>query len=284
MSGFYNRVWEISLNGKPFIEQTTGQQFKITFDIINDFGAANSYADIAIYNLSQDTIAKVLKRDVIVTFRAGYEDSIDVIFEGGISNILKERVGPDVITRIIAQGTDARKATMVNTTLGVNTTVIDAIKLCADATGHPLVIDQDDFKDASPFAKGYILSGDPYEKLDELSRSFKFDYNVENGKLIIVGKGRFRKGTPIVIDQFSGMEGIPEITEAGCDVKVRLSPRIKIGRRIDIQSELRTFNFSNLYFQDIPENAGKGIYVAHRLRHTGDSKGDTWTTSITAFR
>ena len=80
------------------------------------------------------------------------------------------------------------------------------------------------------------------------------------------------------------MEGIPEITEQGCDVSLRLSPKVKIGGRIDIQSELRTFNFSNLYFQDIPENAGKGIYRVFRLTHVGNTKGDDWTTKVTAFR
>ena len=73
-------------------------------------------------------------------------------------------------------------------------------------------------------------------------------------------------------------------TENGVDVSMRLLPKIKIGQRVDIQSKLSTFNFSNMYFQDIPENAGSGIFNVYRLSHVGDSYGDAWTTKVTGYR
>ena len=259
MTDFYNRRWEITLNDETFIEATDGQQFKMDFTIIIDFGGFVSYADIAIYNLSQDTISKVLKKGVKIGFKAGYVDTIDFIFKGTINNVLKERVGPDVITRIVARGGSQPQTALINTTMGVNTTVVDAIRNCASVMGYPLVINPDDFANASPFAKGYILSGDPRVKMDELADAFGFSYVVENDRLVVVADGKFRQGSPLVVDQFNGMEGIPEITEQGCNVSLRLSPKIKIGGRIDIQSELRTFNFSNLYFKIYQRMREKGF-------------------------
>lgn len=284
MADFYNRRWELLINDDIFIEATDGQQFKVVFNVIIDFGGYVSYADIAIYNLAQDTIAKAFKRGASVGLRAGYVDTIDFIFKGRITNILKERIGPDVITRIIARGGSQPNDKTINSTLGVNTTVVDAIRQCASSMGYPLVIEPSDFAGASPFALGYTLTGDPRVHMDKLAEMFKFSYVLENDRIIVVADGKFRKGAPLVIDQFNGMEGIPEITENGADVTLRLSPKVRIGGRIDIQSELRTFNFSNLYYQNIPESAGKGVYRVFRLNHTGDSWGDAWSTKVTGFR
>ena len=47
---------------------------------------------------------------------------------------------------------------------------------------------------------------------------------------------------------YTGMEGIPIITEIGVDVNVRLNPKINIGGRFEVESEFASFNFSNIYF------------------------------------
>ncbi|AFC22736.1 hypothetical protein VchM-138_0057 [Vibrio phage vB_VchM-138] len=284
MSKFYDRRWELLLNDVTFISETAGRQFKMTFNVIVDFGGYVSYADIAIYNLSQDTIGKLFKRNTSVGLRAGYVESIDYIFKGRINNILRERVGPDTITRIIAIGGTQPATQQVNATLGVNSTIVDIIRQCATAMGYPLVIKSGDFSGINPYPRGYSLNGDPRGYLDKLAQAHEFSYVIENDRIVVVGKDSFRDGAPYEVNERNGMQGIPEITENGADVSLRLSPRVRIGGRIDIQSNLATFNFSNLYFNQIPETVGKGIYRVFRLNHTGDTWGDEWTTRVTGFR
>lgn len=283
-SKFYDRRWELLINDESFIPETAGREFKATFEVVNDFGGYVSYAEIAIYNLSPDTIRKVFTRDNTIGLRAGYVDSVDYIFRGRINNILRERQGPDTIVRIIARGGSQPKTQQVNTTLGVNTTIVDIITECARALNYPLVIQAADFANIRPYPSGYALNGDPRDELDRLAQAHNFTYVIENDKMIVVAENSFREGEPTIVDQFNGMEGIPEITENGANVSLRLSPNIRIGGRIDIQSELATFNFSNLYYSQIPESAGKGIYNIFRVTHTGDTWGDPWTTRITGFR
>lgn len=283
MSKFFGRVFEVIVDDNLFIQQTTGRQFRVTFEILIDYGGFNSYADISFYNLSKDTEQRVFKKDKTIGFKAGYTDSVDFIFKGAIRNVFKERVGPNTITRVIARG-GAQQDTSIFESPGKGVTVPTLIRLCAKAMGYPLVINDDDFADVSPYARGYQMGGDPRVHLDKLAQTHSFNYVLENERIVVTGKDSFRAGVPRVISQFNGMEGIPEITEVGCDVSVRLAPRIKIGGRIDVQTELATFNFSNLYFQDVPGNAGKGIYKVFRLRHRGDSWGDAWTTQVTAIR
>jgi hypothetical protein len=284
MSSFYSRVWELTINDKPFIAATEERQFRIVFDVLIDFGGSISYADIAIYNLSIETANIAFKKGAFVGLRAGYVDNIDSIFKGRIVNIFYERSGPDTITRIVARGGTQPDTQSVNTTLGAGVKLPDIIRELAKAIGYPLVIDENDFANIPPYIRGKVLYGDPRVYLDQLAETHKFTYTIDNDRIIVVGNGSFRKGSPVIISEFTGMEGIPEITEVGADVIVRLTPSIRIGGRIDIQSKFRTFNFSNVYFQDVPASAGVGIYRVFRLNHTGDNYGDTWSTKVTGFR
>ena len=286
MSKYTNRRWSISLNDdKLFIEATAGRQFKATFEVLYDFGGFTSYADIAVYNLSTDTANDALKRGVPITLRAGYQDSIDVIFTGVIQNVLRERQGANTITRLICRGGKlVENQAQINETLGVNARVTDIIRACVRAMGYPIVIEDAQFDDVDPYASGYMMSGDPRTYMDSLAKVHKFSYVIENGRVIVVRNDAYRQGSVHSISQFTGMEGIPEITEVGVDVVMRLRPKIRIGGRISVESELASFNFSNLYFVDIPQSAGQGVYRIFRITHSGDTHGDAWSTKVTGYR
>jgi hypothetical protein len=285
MSSYNNRRWELSVDGVVLIAATGGRQFKCTFEVLNDFGGYTSYCDLAIFNLSSDTANKVLKRGSLLSLRAGYADSIDTIFAGTIRNILRERQGPDTITRLICRGGKLPgEQGQVNVTLGENAKITDIIRACVAVTGYPVVMDDDQFSDIAPYPYGYVLGGDPLMYLDNLAETHGFNYVIENERMIIVRRGKARQGDTHIISQFTGMEGIPEITEVGIDVTTRLNPKIKIGGKFIVESKLATFNFSNLYFVDIPPTAGQGEYDIFRVSFSGDSWGDTWSTKITGYR
>lgn len=285
MSRYVNRRWSIELDGEPFIAATSGRQFKATFEILYDFGGFTSYADIAIYNLNTDTANKAFKTGTSITFRAGYEDSIDNIFTGTIKNVLRERQGPNTITRLICRGGKLTEdQAQINETLGKNSRITDIIRACIAAMGYPAVMEDAQFDNVDPYPSGFTMGGDPRVILDSLAAAHGFSYVIENGRIVVVRDGAFRQGDIHVVSQFTGMEGIPEITELGVDVTVRLQPKIKIGGRVSIESDLATFNFSNLYFVDIPESAGQGVYRIFRIAHTGDTWGDAWSTKVTGYR
>lgn len=268
-----------------FIAPTDGRQFKALFEVLHDFGGFTSFCDLSIFNLSADTANNAFKRGSKLTLRCGYRDTIDSIFIGTIRNVLRERRGPDTITRLICRGGKlVDQQPQISETLGKNVKVAEVIRACVKALGFPVVMDDSQFSDVQPYARGYVLNGDPRVYLDSLAKSTQFSYVIENDKVVVVRDNAFRDGPIHIVSQFTGMEGIPEITEVGADVTVRLSPKIRIGGRYQIESDLSTFNFSNLYFVDIPESAGKGVYRIFRLTHTGDTWGDAWSTKIVGFR
>ena len=285
MSSYNDRRWSLEVDGEVLIEAVAGRQFKATFQILHDFGGFTSYADIAIYNLSTDTISKALKRGKNIVFRAGYVDSIDTIFSGTVRNVFPERRGSNTITRLVCRGGKVtEQQPQINQTLGVDTKLINIIRACGTALGYPIVIDDSQFADVDPYPYGYALQGDPRVYLDELAQTHKFDYVIENEKLVVVRQGYARQGAVNVISQFTGMEGIPEISDVGVDVTTRLNPKFRIGGKFRIESDLATFNFSNLYFRDVPETAGQGEHKIIKIEYTGDTWGDSWSNKIYGLR
>lgn len=287
MPEYYRRQFElfISNRGEPFIAATNDRQFKITFDILLDFGGFNTYADIAVYNLSRDTEGQVFKKGEYVGFRAGYIDTIDYIFQGEIVNIIREKQGGDTITRLICKGGAlSQEKSTINKSFESGVTVQELCRACAESLGFPLIINDDDFPATSPYLSGYHLTGDPKSHLNKLSRSHDFDWIIEKEKLVIVGKTSSRKGNIVTVSASTGMVGVPEITEIGADVTVRMNPTLRIGGEFEIKSEFAQVNYSNVYFQDVPETLGQGIYKIQKLQFDGDSYGDVWDTKISGLR
>lgn len=285
MSTYTDRRWEILIDDESFVSGEGGRQFKMTFEVLIDYGNFNTYADVIITNLTADTSAKAFKKGVKFTLRAGYADSIDTIFSGVIRNVFRRREGPNTITQIIARGGALEvDRPSINTALGKDCTITDIIQALALALDVPLDIDTSQFSDVPAYAGGYTLTGDPISYLSQLAETHQFSYLTENGRLIITRNGAYRNGTVTVISQATGMENIPIITEVGANVSVRLNPKLRIGGRFRIESISATFNFSNVYFQDVPDSAGKGEYRIFKLRHTGDTWGNSWTTDVTGYR
>jgi hypothetical protein len=287
MPDYYNRQFELFISDRdvPFIAATSERQFKITFSILLDFGGFNTYADIAVYNLSRDTEGQVFKKGEYVGFRAGYVDTIDYIFKGEIVNIIREKQGGDTVTRLICKGGAlSQEKSTINKSFESGVTVPELCRACAEALGFPIIINEDDFPGSSPYLSGYHLTGDPKVKLNQLAKSHDFQWLIESEKIIIVGKASFRKGSVVTVSASTGMVGVPEITEIGADVTVRINPTLRIGGRFEIKSEFAQVNYSNVYFQDVPETLGQGIYIIQKLQFDGDSYGDVWDTKISGLR
>jgi hypothetical protein len=280
MSKMYDRRVEIIVDGVTVISPREGMQFKMTFDVLVDFGAFNSFCELVLTNMTQATM-NLFKRDSEIIVRAGYADSIDVIFKGFIKNFIPDRDGPDTLFRVISRsGTKVDGREPVNVALGKDAKLPDIIDAVVNAMGLPSVYDPSQFDDVKPYPRGYTMSADPERQLNNLATRHGFDWLVENGRVIILTKAATRQSPPRTISQFNGMEGRPEITEVGADVTVRLDPSMKVGEVFIIESKYKSFEFSNLYFQDIPETHGTGDYKSIRLTHVGDTWGDVWSTKV----
>lgn len=276
------RKFSIDIDGKPFISERETFSFKITFVATMRYTDRLAFLDLGIYNLSRNT--EIVQGKEIV-LRAGYDEEYDQVFKGEIITVLKERDGANIITRVLCRSGSSHVRPSINVTLGKNSTIIQALKACADAWGVPLVVDESQFSDAKVFIRGYSMNGDIAKVLDSLASQFGFDWLQSSEALIVDRKNRETNSNPREVSLFTGMIGVPE-AEGDVEgyfvrVNMRLSPRIRLKSNIDLKSEYASYSTGN-FFITPPKNGGKvsGIYKVVELVHRGDSLGNRWQTEI----
>lgn len=304
MADIYRRLFEFSAGGtlhKPevLIEPTHGRQIRIQFGIHNIPGNHFSYADIALYNLSDDTANKIGKPGTLIALKAGYEGNLGLIFVGDLVNMIRERQGPDTITRIIAKSEAAKLQTKnLDKTFGPGVKAYQLMEACAAALEVPIIIhDKERFGTVLP--RGYAVQGSIKHTLMELSRQFRFKWLVDMGRLVIVPDiaGYRRPGMTHLVSMETGMVGNPEFTvtptakntesgevtrgrEVGAKVAVRLNPQIKWSDSFVINAKYVRAHLSSVYFGGIPEGVGQGTFSIQTLEHIGDNYSDSWDTRL----
>lgn len=280
------RLWSVDINGKPFINESDLNQFRINFDVMISAGDSFSTADIRIYNLKKET--GIVSGQSIV-LRAGYTNAVDTIFTGVVTNIFREREGASVITRLTCRsGTSERDRGSLNSSYSPGASLVDVLKDIAQSWPRQLVIDESQFEGVS-FTSGYMIDGDIPQELNSLARGYKFDWTQHNGKLYITKQGAARS-TPVTdISATTGMIGIPEVNRSnaglGVWVAARLDPYLRINSQIKIESELTTFNTGNVFVTPVAGDvSANGVYNVITLRYRGDSHGNQWLIEIDGLR
>lgn len=298
-------VWSIDIDGEPYVEpQLAGsnagtgpigfgaasmRQFRCVFTVDVAPGDALSFADIRLYNLAKSSS---IKQGSSIVFRAGYENNVDTIFTGFVTNYLREREpgAPEIITRLICRsGQPATDRASTRISFGPGTKVTDVLRALARAWPLPLDIDDSQFANDPVFVSGYIVDGDIATAFDDLSYAYKFEWMQDRGRIVVTKPNMARTTEVTQVDQYSGMVGIPEVSRGpdglGVSVTVRLNPSLRINGRINLDSQFATFNTGNLFVAELSGDANaSGEYNIFAMRHEGDSHGDTWNTEIDGIR
>lgn len=284
-----------SINYNEFITGKGFTQRRIVFNILQDFQGSISYADIKIFGLNSDTINKYLVKNAAIQFDCGYQttpidkkgnnqktiDNYSTIFTGKIKNAFKSGLPPETFLQIFAISETSQKN--INLTLGKPAKVLDVISACASAMGYIYKIDSVDDITWEDYKNGFSAIGNPKDILNKIAFDKKFRWIIENNIIVITPIISYRDKSIEEINWKTGMVGIPQINESGIDVIVNLKKRLKIGTKIKIKSEIESFNFGSLYYENIPASAGNGEVIIQRINFIGDNYGDRWDQQITGF-
>lgn len=275
-----------TLNGAAFQPNVSGEgvQPYVAFDVTIDALGHVTYCDLSLANLAEETINVLFKRGAVIGLRAGYADNMDYIFTGIVRNVFRSREQSTTFTQIIARGGELSK-NHINVSLGEKAKLSEIIKSISSAMGYPLVFTESEFTEE--YVTGYTMTGNPETALDKLARAHDFNWTVENERLIVFRVEQGRKSPTKTINMLNGLEGVPELTEVGVDFSVRMDPSIKIGARIELDTTYRSFNFSNVYYENpLQDISGSGEYTVMKITHSGDNGAgsSTWTTRCSGYR
>lgn len=281
------RLWSMDIDGDPFILQSDGNQFRVTFDVTVTPADTLSFADIRLYNLAKTT---AITQGAAIIFRAGFTNAVDTIFSGYVTNVFRERESASVVTRLLCKSGDAREDRgSISSSYGPGVMLVDILKDLASSWPRQLDIDESQFDDTTVFTSGYVANGDIPTILDKLKYAFNFEWVQDRGRLVITRINKQRTGAITEVSQFTGMVGIPEVTRGpdgiGVFVVNTLNPYFRINGRINVKSEFSTFNTGNMFISQMSGDAkASGEYNIHALRHRGDSWGNQWVSEIDGIR
>src|SRR5690625_4430270 len=283
----YLRKWSMMINGQPFIDSRDGHQLRCVFDI--EVSPQNSFvrAEIQLYNLSKAT---AISQRSDIAFSAGYVDNFDILFSGTITNVMKSRRGPDVITHLFCRGgTSKTRGIMTRGSYMANAHELDVLNDAAKAWPLALVVDKSQFDDKDVFPAGWTADPDIPTTLENLKAMFNFSWKEERGALVITRINKERTTPVFDVNQHTGMVGMPELIGIGdgigVEVTCRINPAITTSDRINVQSEYTTYQTSNLHVGEMAGDASaSGEYNVFSIHYMGDSHGDVWDMRMLGFR
>lgn len=282
----YLRKWSMMINGEPFIDSRDGHQFRCVFDIEVNPGNSHMIAEIALYNLSKDT---VISQRSDITLSAGYEENFSTLFVGTITNVIKERRGPDVITRMFCRNSTPARRGLMRGAYGAGANVMDVLKDAARSWPLYLDVDPEQFTDKDTLPAGWTASPDIQVTLDSLKGMFNFHWVEENGSLVVTRINKERSTAVFDVNQFNGMVGMPELIGIGdgigVEVTTKINPFIRSSSRINVDSEFTGYQTGNLHIAEMSGDASaNGVYNVFRISYFGDTHGDAWDMRIQGFR
>ena len=228
--------------------------FTLNFNINRSIFAEINGADIEILNLAYNTYRELFwdyysigRRTVIL--EAGYDEkNMSVIFIGDLWSCYTSREGTETVTRMhCLVGLKARNI-QTDATLA-NVSRFEILKYAANdmALGIKIYSGED-----TKLSRPVSISGNSYGILQKYSDQNAF---IDNNEIKVLAPYDTFEGYVPVIDDNSGLLGVPEHEDAILTVRMIFEPRLVIGQIIEIKSQVAPmFN---------------GQYKIYGIRHEG---------------
>lgn len=249
-----------------------------------DMQTPNS-AEITVYNLSPETVARIKGEFKRVTLSAGYVGNSGVIFDGTIRQVRSMRSGSDSwIEILVADGDRAYNFATVNCTLAAGARPSDQVAVCGTAmaemgtqTGYvPDLGGQE-------LPRGKVMYGMARSYMTDVADSTDTSWSIQDGKMQMVPGDSYLPGEAVVLNAGTGLIGSPEQTNEGIKVRCLINPRIRIGGRIKLDNASIAAAKAELQIGAVSKAARidtDGIYRVLKVEHTGDTRGTDWYADL----
>jgi hypothetical protein len=214
----------------------------IAFEIEKNLEKEPNPCHIEIFNLSPKNreILSKYKR-VPVLLKAGYKNSVGVIFQGDMIRCSHEKVGPTWKSTLVnGDGANAIQSTRINKSFAKGTPVKTVIKEIAAQLGlsHSSALKQCEGL-TNNLERSFAASGNPMDELCRVLRHFGYGASVQNQALQIIKQGEALDKEAINLSANSGLIATPEL---GSDKKIHLKsvlmPELLPGSTVHVDSAI----------------------------------------------
>ncbi len=286
----WNNVYRVVLPKLGFEFNNLGEDglgLKIVFSIEKDLTNKSNKTKLEIYNLSDETRAKLEKADTEVEIYAGYKDNGGAlkIFSGNVTQCYSHDEGANVKTEMrLKDGQVALRDSVVTLSYPPGTSAGSIISHIASSMGLPLVYGKGVTPTAYP--DGYSFVGNAPDALNEICDGQGFTWSVQNGILQVILAGSVLANHGIVFSPSSGLIGSPSrIVDANPNEDEETEERKqrrknkKEGTDKSAGWEIDTLLFPTVNPGDavkLESRVVKGWFRVESVRHEGSSYGGDW--------
>lgn len=254
---------------------------RIQFRASKSLQAKPNAMELAVYNLSRETIAAASAPGAQVMLSAGYEGASRLIFLGDMDSVTTERSGADWVTRMQAgDGLDAARLGRRFEAMAKGLKVGDLVERMA---GQMSVAAEDAKQKIraegvrsgfESFVNGLVTQGSVHEQFNRIAEAFGYDWTVQDGALVLLREGEGDGRDAVVLSADTGLVGSPVLgkqptpTGGVRDVlKLRslLNGDIQPGRVLKVQAQRL-----------------EGWWVCESVQHVGDTHGQDWYSDVEA--
>jgi hypothetical protein len=277
----YKRAYDLTIIPTDG-ESRVIKQLRVNFEITKSIISFPNLCRLTIYNPNNDTLSALQKKYTKIVLNAGYKGDLRLLFKGEIRNVFQAKSGTDrVITIYAGDGERDWQNATFNKTFTENVTISSAIEEVLKSfkdvaigviNGLPQIADK---------LRGQTLSGSSKDILDVFADEYGFNWNIQDGEVIITPVESPLEGDDaVLVNSATGMIGSPTITEVGADVTTLLNPRMLPNRAFKIESVNADIQLGNLFFRDVKRTSAEGTYKIQEVTFKGDSLEGEWTSAV----
>lgn len=264
MSRLYLREARLKISGRSFNTRIAFEIHKGEQDSTKS-GAQSNKSMVSIFNLSEDSRGMIERETGSGTMilEAGYQGLLSTIFVGDIAKVEMKRNGPDIETKIEAGDGELRLLDAhieISLGPGANDAQIinEVIRSLGLGRGYISGIP------GTVRSNGFAYSGPAAALLDQIASKNGLAWSVQSGAVQIRKEGESNGLQAILLNEQTGLIGIPNKTTDGFKLESLLNPELEPGRMVWVDSA-----------------ALKGVVIEVRgVEHVGDTHGDKWMTTI----
>ena len=272
-------------------ENPEAESIKIAFDIDRDLSQETNKMKLKLWNLKDESRAKIEKEDLKVELYAGYKENggAKKVFSGSVIRAISVDEGKDVTTEIQASdGQVPVRDTILSLSYAPNTSSRIIVKAISDGMGLPLVIGEG--VEFAAYENGYSFVGKGADALDEICKGQGLDWSIQNSVLQVILAGGNAKKTGIVFSAATGLIGSPARIvkarpkedqetpkrkskkankkekpekKAGWKIETLLSPTVNPGDAVKVESRVI-----------------KGWFRVETIKHRGELYGGDFKTQM----
>lgn len=276
MAEYSNRSFALNLGGARIASESVdgkiNRPLRITFSIELDTSPEPNTAEVAVYNLREETRALVAKKGIPTTLEAGYSTRSSLIFAGKLEYGSTVREGPDWVTRF--QSTDGAQETRkarINLSFKPGVDVREVMRRAAESMGVNIGNTIDKIKAGNirgalqEFGNGIVLSGPARAQFDKIAKTLGYNWSIQNGEIqVLEPDGVIDPAEAVLLSPRTGLIGTPQTGEDGkIECRSLLSPSLTPGRLVRIEA------------REI-----QGFYRIDRAVFSGDSRGASWYADL----